>query len=86
MKRTAFMAALLLLFTAAACDSGGGKSGDAKPADTAGDTKPLTDEQIDSAEIPVVEDFEEEAAESIDEENLEDQVAALEKEINGDAE
>ena len=87
MKHTAFMAAFLLLF-ATACDSGGSKSGggDGKPADKGGETAALTDDQVDSADLPVVEDFEDEANESINEENLEDQVAALEKEIDGDTE
>ena len=86
MKRTALMAAFVLLFTAA-CDSGGGNKGnDGKPADKGGDSKAMTDDQVDKADIPVEEDFEEEAQGQINEDNLEDQVAALEKEIDADGE
>ena len=46
----------------------------------------LTDEALDQADIPVKEDFEEEAEKAIDEDNLESQIDALEKEIQGDAE
>ena len=60
MKHTAMMAAFLLLF-AAACDSGG-KGGSADgTGDKGGDSKPLSDDDVDKAELPVAEDFEEEA-------------------------
>jgi hypothetical protein len=86
MKRTALMSAFLLLF-AAACDSGGkGGGADGKPTDKTADSKPLTDDQVDSADLPVEEDFEEEATKEINEDNLDDQVAALEKEIDADTE
>jgi len=44
----------------------------------------LTDEAVDEADLPVKEDFEDEAFEAIDEDNLESQIDALEKEIAGD--
>ena len=86
MKRTALMATFLLLF-AAACDPAEKTGGaDGKPTDKGSDTKALTDEQVDTADLPVVEDFEEEANNEINEDNLDDKVAALEKEIDADVE
>lgn len=44
----------------------------------------LTDEVVDKTDIAVPEDFEEEAFTTIDEDNLEEQLDALEREIAGD--
>ncbi len=78
----AFVAAAALMVTA--CDSGGGKSGDS--AGAKGSAAAMSDEKLDSAEIPVPEDFEEEAQKKVTEETYEDQLAAIEKEIEGDKE
>jgi hypothetical protein len=49
-----------------------------------GATKPaaLTDAQLDSEDLPVAEDFEEEADKSITDENIDEQVEKLAKEID----
>jgi len=44
----------------------------------------LSETAIDEADVPVKEDFEEEAAQNIDEDNLESQIDALEQEIAAD--
>ena len=76
----AMVTALVGAFALAACDDGGGKKGDAPPADGA-----KTAAAADAAEaVPVEEDFEEEATSKVTVDNLDDQVAALESEINGD--
>jgi hypothetical protein len=46
----------------------------------------LSDTAIDQADLPVKEDFEEEAVKNIDEDNLERQLDALEQEIAADKE
>ena len=46
----------------------------------------LSDAAIDQADLPVKEDFEEEAVKNIDEDNLEVQLDALEQEIAADKE
>ncbi len=44
----------------------------------------LTDEALDAAPIPVKEDFEEQAQQAINEDNLDEQLNKLEKEIESD--
>lgn len=46
----------------------------------------LSEAAIEQADVPVKEDFEEEAQQNIDEDNLESQIDALEKEIAADKE
>ena len=46
----------------------------------------LSEAAIEQADLPVKEDFEEEALQKIDEENLESQIDALEQEIEADKE
>ena len=46
----------------------------------------LSEAAVEQADLPVKEDFEEEAQQNIDEENLESQIDALEKEIAADKE
>ena len=46
----------------------------------------LSDAAIDQADLPVKEDFEEEAIKNIEEDNLESQLDALEQEIAADKE
>ena len=46
----------------------------------------LSEAAIEQADVPVKEDFEEEALQNIDEDNLESQIDALEQEIAGDKE
>lgn len=59
-----------------------------KEAKPAGDTKPasadMSDTDIDGAEIPVPEDFEEEAEKKVTKDSLEAEVKKLEEEIAGD--
>ena len=76
MKATIVMASVLAL---AACDSGGDKGGDKSGGAKTGGTA----EAASAEAIPVEEDFEEEAAKEITEDNLDDQVSALEAEIDG---
>ena len=51
-----------------------------------GATAELSDAAVDQADLPVKEDFEEEAVKNIDEDNLESQLDALEREIAADKE
>ena len=44
----------------------------------------MSDEQVASSDVPVPEDFEEQAAKEITVENVEDEVNKLEAEINGE--
>jgi hypothetical protein len=55
-----------------------------EPLPTRDEPAPLSDEAVDQAELPVTEDFEDEAFRTIDEDNLEDRIDALEKEIAAD--
>ena len=62
-----------------------------KPETQTPDTQPakaaeLSEASIEQADIPVKEDFEEEARQNIDEDNLESQIDALEQEIASDKE
>ncbi len=84
MKRIVMLGALSLAFVA--CDADKSAAGDtAASATTAEAAAEMTDEQIDAAEIPVEEDFEDAAAAAINSDNLDDQLDALEKEIEGDS-
>jgi hypothetical protein len=83
MKQTVFMAATLLAL--AGCDSDKGGADKADGEKSGGDSSAVSDEDLDKADdIPVEEDFEEAAASDINEDNLDDKVAALESEIAGD--
>jgi hypothetical protein len=44
----------------------------------------LADDALDAASIPVKEDFEEQAKQAINEDNLDEQLSKLEKEIESD--
>lgn len=44
----------------------------------------MSDDAIDQSPIPVKEDFEDQARQAINEENLDDQIGQLEKEIQAD--
>ena len=62
-----------------------------KKSDGAGGGEPaaatnMTDDQVDEADVPVEEDFEEEAETQITADSLDDEVAKLEQEISGDGE
>ena len=80
MSRSMVSIPLLLGLAVIACDQGASPGQEAEP-----DVAELTDEAIDKTPIPVKEDFEEEAAASINEDNVEAEVEALEKEIQADA-
>ena len=54
------------------------------PAAPATSEAKLSDDALDQASIPVQEDFEEQANQEITDENLDEQVAALEKQIEAD--
>jgi hypothetical protein len=97
-RTTLCLAALLCL---AACDDAGSKGGaasakpSAKPVASAaqsaagsakGPTAPAADDPTDKEDIPVAEDFEEEAEKAINDENLDEQVDKLDKEIVEDKE
>lgn len=80
--------ALLLFFTA--CDDGpkGADKGPAKKAATTAKAKPTAktaakepDSELDDEDIPVAEDYEEKAETEINKDNLEEELAKLEKEL-----
>jgi hypothetical protein len=60
------------------------KQPDENTAAPAASESVLTDDALDQASIPVPEDFEEQANREITDENLDEQVSALEKEIEAD--
>jgi hypothetical protein len=63
----------------AACNK---QTTEAQPVASA--TTPMTDEALDQAQIPVKEDFEEQARLEVTEENLDEQLNGLEKQIQED--
>jgi hypothetical protein len=69
----------LCVFAIAACTK---PSPEAQPAASA--TAPLADEALDQAQVPVKEDFEEQAIQAVTEETLDEQVNLLEKQIEED--
>ncbi len=70
-----------------ACDKASNADTSAAPTTSASAEKvPSSDEDIDKADIPVPEDFDGEAATKITDENLDDELAKLEAEIDGDKE
>lgn len=76
---------IALIASAVACDGGDGKkkdaASDAKPATSA--AAPMSAEDIEKADIPVESDFEDEAFEQIDADNLDAEVDKLAREIEG---
>ena len=72
--------AILVLVTAAlgACNKPPSES---QPASSSAE---LSDQALDQAQVPVKEDFEEQAQATITDENLDDQVAQLEAQIQND--
>jgi hypothetical protein len=84
MKRMMGLGVLVLAL--GACDEGGDKGGaDGKAAATGAATAAVSDDALDKADdIPVAEDFEDDAFSAVNEDNVEEQVAALEKEIDAD--
>ena len=81
MNRFAICLALLLPLSLLACEKG--ETASSTEAATAADA-PLTDEAVDQSPVPVKEDFEEEAAKTINEDNVEDVIDKLEAEITND--
>ncbi len=65
----------------AACEQKKADGGAAAGSSAAAAPAEMSDEQVDTAELPVEEDFEDEATEQIDEENVDDEVAKLAAEI-----
>lgn len=90
MKSRALQAAAIALLacTCLQCEKGEDASTLApeasSPATPGGENTKLSDEAIDQSDIAVPEDFEDEAFSTIDEDNLEEQLDALEREISGD--
>jgi hypothetical protein len=82
MKRLALSFALLLPLTLLGCEKGE-TAVSTEAAQVA--SAPLTDDAVDQSPVPVKEDFEEEAAKTIDEDNVEDVIDKLEAEITNDA-
>jgi hypothetical protein len=80
-KPTLLFAVLVMVFSCNQQES----EPKATEATEATEAMALTDEAVDEAELPVKEDFEDEAFGAIDEDNLEAEIDALEKEIAGDA-
>ncbi|HEY5961062.1 MAG TPA: hypothetical protein VIV60_31110 [Polyangiaceae bacterium] len=70
-----------ILITAFACRN---QSADTQTAPSASPSVVLSDEALDQAAVPVKEDFEERAQKEVTEENLDDQVSQLEKQIDED--
>ena len=81
MSRISLIIALLLPVAAVACEQPKPVS-EEKPAASA--PLPVTDEDIDQANIPVKADFEEEAITTITENNVEAEVDRLQKHIEAD--
>ena len=82
MKRIIWIATCVLAL--AACDEKAG-SGAAPTATTQAETpKAMTDAELDAADIPVVEDFEDEAAAEITADTLDAEVAKLEEAISAE--
>jgi hypothetical protein len=81
MTRTVILPCLLLSLAVAACEKGESAT---EAAPSASASAPLTDEALDQAAIPVKEDFEDDAEQAINEDNVEEQVDALEKSIEAD--
>jgi hypothetical protein len=81
MNRIALTLCVLLPLAGIACEKAE-PTAEAPPA--ASTTGPLTDEAVAQAAVPVKEEFEEEAEEAINEDNVESEVDRLEKEIEGD--
>lgn len=82
MKRLIWLLAMATVVVA--CEPEKGSTDAASSAPSAAAEAKLSDEQLDTAEVPVDEDFEDEAEASITADNLDDQVAALEDELSGD--
>ena len=83
MTRKIMLVLLPAALMALGCDSGGKSGGGDAPkasAAAAGDSK------LDETEIPVPEDFEQEAQSKVTPETYDDQLAAMEKEIEADKE
>lgn len=79
MKRVVWTT-LLLALALSACD----KKKEERPAAKKAVAAKLSDADLDKAQIPVKEEFEQKARTTIDEKNVESQLDALEKEINAD--
>lgn len=78
---TLLVLATLMLGACKKTDDSAAKQTEAESAEPAA---PLTDEALDKVDLPVKEDYEEEAYKAINEDNLESQLDELEKEISGD--
>jgi hypothetical protein len=78
MKSKALIVIGLCAIPLAACSK---TSSEAQPVASAA---VLTDESLDTTPIPVKEDFEEQAKQAINEDNLDEQLNKLEKEIEAD--
>lgn len=81
---------LALSGLAGGCEEGGAPPKGGSPT-TSKSAAPATsgamsDADVDKADVPVEEDFEEEAEKALNEENLDDEVAKLQKEIEEDKE
>ena len=83
MKR-AFMITVVLALFAGACEEDKPPPPPAPTAKPSATSAELTDEQLDKEPIPVEEDFLADAEQQITEDNLDDAVAELEKEIGGE--
>jgi hypothetical protein len=82
MKRSLMILIVAAAIGSVACDSGG-KSGSGSTKETAAAEG---DDATPKGEMPVPEDYEEEAQKKVTQETYEDQLAGLEKEIDGDKE
>ena len=81
MKRFALSLALFLPLTLVACEKGETTTSTQAAAVA---SAPLTDDAVDQSSVPVKEDFEEEAAKTINEDNVDDVIDKLEAEITND--
>jgi hypothetical protein len=78
-KRLGLVAALAI--AAFACRN---QNTDTQASASAPPSAALSDEALDQTPVPVKEDFEDRAQQEVTEENLEDQVSQLEKQIDDD--
>jgi hypothetical protein len=79
MKATVWLG-LILALSVSACD----KKKDEKSEPKKATVQKLSDNDVDKADVPVPENFEVKARSTINSDNLEKQVEALEKQINSD--
>lgn len=78
-----YWAVIVAALAIAGCEQKKAGGDTAGSGDTTAAAADMTDEQVDEADIPVQEDFEDEAEQQITADSLDDEIAKLEAEISG---